>query len=457
MPAWFANQQLLSPSKEVKEFVRRSIPTLPVPFARSSGNPWNDYMLTYGRQFPDSVEMGRLWWPTGAGRFGVYYGLVDYDTLYKEDGIRDNLYGFDDDASTWQDYDSILTICDNVHDPLSIQMWMLPPTPLSSPTLSNNLYLITLVDYRYWWWEKTLGDHSDGSLAEWGDIFGGCYSALFTDPSKWVIDSIPGDYPNPGRILSHSSGMPIPVMLDLAAASVGMRVSVDFDGTVRILGPTSAKIRRTSALSDQRIHSGGWLNMKTILTDGGWRDSRGQIPDHITIFFQKTLDPMDGYNPVTIDTQDVTGFDTYEPNTNGYNNLVFFSSYTTTDTGDRDAAALQIASDWLNYEAESNVDATIPGLVPLKICGMFDVVELVDHVEVKEHLENDPEEDKLVKREIHEPHSFTRVTRFPWNWHQFILCHDDAGSDVVTVTCPDDSQYTITFTGPNQITVALVP
>ncbi len=167
------------------------------------------------------IELGVLHWPRGASRFAVYHGLVDSVQLAK---IRTQVVvGSTVSAGP-------LVISDGLRS-VAATMWMLPPRRLTAPDAPGDvgMWLATLVDSRYHWWERSAAIPVSGGTTTWESLYGLLGAALST---AITVDTIPGAYLFPPTQLK-TYYEALPLLLDGVAASVGQRVAVNYDGTAK--------------------------------------------------------------------------------------------------------------------------------------------------------------------------------------------------------------------------------
>jgi len=188
----------------------------------------------YGLWQRPPVEIGRLYWPWGAARFGHCHVLATQGQL---DAIRA--------AGANQDAALPLTVSDGVRA-VSPALHLLPPRPLTGVPGAGQAWLLPLVDLRYRWWFRAGDLSADGATTTWADLFGQIGDALGV---TLEVDDVPAIYPPPDNSLTlHYEALPL--VLDAAAASVGMRVVVGTDGeAVEVIGPTTALNRTAGNLA----------------------------------------------------------------------------------------------------------------------------------------------------------------------------------------------------------------
>lgn len=185
-----------------------------------AGSKLNDRPITF-----DSI-----YWPTGAMRWAQAHFLVTETQL---DQIRE--------ATTFGGSSTAATLSwGGEEDPLTAEMYMLPAVPISqvSADLPRRLYLLTLVDERYFWWYYKADIDIDEPCDEtWPELFTAVGSALGI---TITTDGIESAYLKPCHELSNHND-PLPQQLDAMAYSVGQRIVRKLDGTVTSQGYANAK------------------------------------------------------------------------------------------------------------------------------------------------------------------------------------------------------------------------
>lgn len=210
------------------------------------------------REMP--IRPGKLWWPLGASRWAVGSYIVTESQLTS---IRDELA-----ESAEQDLvlaDGLVTI--------TAPMYMLPPRPLAQHppdadhlqdwtlpvadfgSLGEPVYLLTLVDERYYWWEKAASITVTENTTTWATLI----SAIGTGLGVTITpDSISADYLKPsGSLSSYSEHLPL--LLDLVCASIGHKFVRALDGTCTTQTYTTAResvADQLEANADNRLAGG---------------------------------------------------------------------------------------------------------------------------------------------------------------------------------------------------------
>lgn len=183
------------------------------------------------------VRLGRLTWPVGAQRFAIGHYLCTSADL---DRIRNVVYS---NGLGYQAGELILDSGDGAK--VETDLWMLPPRPLGGVGDPPELWLLTLVDDRYWWWFRGA---SIGAQSSWTNLYLAIGQGIGT---TITVETIPAAYlAPPDDLLSRYRALP--VLLDGVASSLGQRIVRSFDGTVTAQNPTSA---RTSWEAEQTTYA----------------------------------------------------------------------------------------------------------------------------------------------------------------------------------------------------------
>lgn len=190
----------------------------------------------------DPPRLGTLHWPTAAARWGTFFHLVTGGQLAR---IREALSPAS--GSSHVNGPGTLTVGDGRRS-VSTGMYLLPARPVSQRLRATgstagsagsgdepdaaDLYLIELVDERYYWWAA--GDQAapDPTPATWQDLITALFAAVGVTPT--FSGGIPSAYDPPNADRWRVGFEPIPVQIDAACRTVGTRVSRRLDGSVRV-------------------------------------------------------------------------------------------------------------------------------------------------------------------------------------------------------------------------------
>lgn len=172
-------------------------------------------------------RLNSLYWPTGATRWARGYFLATERQKNKITALAHSAGGNTPLLLEWGDLD--------VRSALETRMYLLPPRPVSRPIapyrhVDETLWLLPLVDERYWWQFKSTDDLEITSSTTWANLFstlgtklgvtvnlGSAVPAAYLSPDPYEFTR---RYENPAQ------------MLDAAALSVGKRIARRIDGAV---------------------------------------------------------------------------------------------------------------------------------------------------------------------------------------------------------------------------------
>lgn len=226
---------------------------------------------------------------------------------------------------------------------------------------SRRLYQVTLVDARYFWWTRPLEyDYDDGD--SWSDLL----RSLLLAASGLTISpvGVPAAYGTPNFLRwNNNSSRPLPLLLDAAAASVGMRIRYNRDGTVQFVIPNVATQNAIAQhnVDAYRIVLGGYEAPESVA---------GNIPEGVNVVFW-------GDTPVTVTKTLASlalpayGSMTGVVNTRAFVGMDQAASVTSPTHAD---AATQAATDYYGW-ALSLEDATYRGVCEFETTGMEDRIE----------------------------------------------------------------------------------
>lgn len=178
------------------------------------------------------VKINTFFNPWGASRWGIGYFITDHPNL---ELIREMAYSNDELAP-------LTLVIDDDHDnSMETELYMLPAVPLSNPPLDDDdpavkHYLLVLVDERFFWWEKAATVSITEGTTTWAQL----YSSIATSLDITLeVDTIPAAYLKPSIGFSRNYEH-LPMLLDVAAASVGQRIVRTLEGEFFARNATSA-------------------------------------------------------------------------------------------------------------------------------------------------------------------------------------------------------------------------
>lgn len=212
-------------------------------------------LVSYGNRPPAPVgplEPGTLEWPWGACRFAVGHFLATDPQLAT---IRQTVY------PGGTGYASAPLVLDDGVGSVTATLYLLPPRPLTYPQDTEQLWLLTLVDQRYFWWFKAATVAVSAGSTTWAQLYSSIGTALGVTITP---DTISASYLKPPSAFAVNY-QALPILLDAVALSVGQRVVCGLDGTVTTQNALTAKASVDSqfaALSQPQ--AGGSFNFSPL-------------------------------------------------------------------------------------------------------------------------------------------------------------------------------------------------
>lgn len=165
------------------------------------------------------TRINSLWWPTGASRWGRANFLA---SAAQKDAVMAACSSGDGLSNSPQN----LVIGDpNQATVTASGMYLLPPRPVAC---SGDLWLLSLVDARYWWQFIPMDYLSLTSASTWADLFGAVSTALGL---SITYSAVHADYLNTDPDELSRSFANAAMFFDAISHSVGKRVVFGLDGT----------------------------------------------------------------------------------------------------------------------------------------------------------------------------------------------------------------------------------
>jgi hypothetical protein len=212
------------------------------------------------------VEPGRYFHPWGAGRWSYGQFVIDQEML---DAIRLQAYVGDN-------YRALpLVIDDAVGGTITTDLFMLSPIPLQKISTPFNLYLMTLVDQRYFFFERAAEIEVIEGTTSWEGLYAAIASALGITLS---VDPVSADYLKPSGCLTQRYEY-LPMLLDHVAASCGQRIVRTLAGTFHARNASTAKSLVSSQAPLYRRFAGGSVDVNA--------DAPGNVPSSVLIKFPR--------------------------------------------------------------------------------------------------------------------------------------------------------------------------
>lgn len=165
-----------------------------------------------------SIRLGELEWKPDARNFATFHCLCEETRLAT---IREAAYA---DAA----YQALPLVIDDGTTSITTDLFLLPPRPLTQCDGGANLWLLSFVDARFFWWQRAANITVIEGTTTWVQLF----TAIGTGLGVTITtDTISSAYLKPPASLT-SRYSHLPLLLDAACAAVGHRLVVALDGTV---------------------------------------------------------------------------------------------------------------------------------------------------------------------------------------------------------------------------------
>lgn len=306
----------------------------------------------------ERARLNTLVWPTGASRWAVFHGLVGGEAA---DGIVSAVNAVSPTGQT-------LLIRDDVNKTqIAPTMYLAAVRPVFIPGFKGRLLWVTLVDRRYYWWTAQAAYTELGSGGTWDTLLSNLVTAA-NGGAGATIPSIPSAYGTPNRLRWSNQGKPLPLLIDAAANTVGLRCVAELDGSIAFLTPAAAL-----ALDQTR-----WDTYKTEVTQGGRNNSYafgpmtageliGSIPANVAVSYWGDAQAVHSVSLASLSLPD-------------YNGAAGVAGKYAWVQGDVDARtssatyATQAARDYYGWRL-SLTECTFRGIVALVGTGLEDRVE----------------------------------------------------------------------------------
>jgi hypothetical protein len=338
---------------------------------------------------PPKPKLNSLYWPTGASRWARGYYLAHQSQLTP---ILQN-------ASTNNTY-LTLVLSDEINSlSITAKVYLLQPRPLSAawpgaPVNVDGLFLLPVVDERYFWQFRNSGTLAVTNTTQWEDVYSTLQSQLGV---TIAVDSIPGQYQQPDIQELSRKYENAAVLLDAVAHSCGQRIVRQPDGTVSAVNTTTSNVAQTLNLS------AGWLMM------GGASDglnSPSITPESVLVTFQKwrecAVDPTGDKYTVSKNAPGESQTGTVKViHSTAFADFTL-KSMVADNASDCDALATQISTDYYAWLAHQH-DFSFVSIQPWKLTGFDDHAEWCFGRSCTDVLENNYQ-------------AYTRVQSRPYNF-----------------------------------------
>jgi hypothetical protein len=242
--------------------------------------------IAYPLRFPErpKLKLNEFFYPTHASRWGEFNGVMDqagYDiimeTCFPDDGTTN--------PTTATFTLSQVNLANGLETTVETEMFCLPPKPLVLPDQKAGLYLITLVDQRYFLQWTTAGKLDTGT--SWDGLLTAVASRLNIDMS---LDS-GGNYGNPHPDSDlYSPYINGALLLDAIAWNTGRVIVRQWDGTYYAQNYSTA----AGLVGDPDRLSGGDFTADLTTDNSKNLSPNAILPEKVTVTFPFYVDCM-GY------------------------------------------------------------------------------------------------------------------------------------------------------------------
>lgn len=197
------------------------------------------------------LRLGSLWWPTGACRWacGAFPATGETVAALQALGTAQVMLRMDDEQGR----------------ALAATMWLLPPRPLSAVPDQRTVWMVPVVDDRYFWQQANVGNlEIDAGTTTWADL----YTAIGTELGVTIAaDAVPAAYVLPDPVELTRRYENAAVVLDAVAECCGQRIVRQLDGTIQAQNAATATgLRSAALLAPQSILAGGPIGQRRAIT-----------------------------------------------------------------------------------------------------------------------------------------------------------------------------------------------
>lgn len=268
---------LAQPTIEILDWVERNISTADIYDFQHLAWPGVDRLAWPfpGMTRARPVRPQTLFWPAGASRWAVGHFFATDQELAQ---IRQKVF-----ANSTYNPATLLMQDGRTGMSISPNLWMLPPRPIAQPVpplgqTVNGLWLLTLVDDRFWWWQSAAQITVTEGTTSWIDLLAACETAI---GASIAAEPIAGAYLQPSGSLT-ANYQYVPLLLDAVAYNVGQRIVRRLDGTVLSMAARTARTNQVTALATWTRAAGGQCQLTDLV---------GVLPDVVAVVFPE-LQPV---------------------------------------------------------------------------------------------------------------------------------------------------------------------
>ena len=320
---------------------------------------WPGYEMERLRHLPvpappgnEPARLNTLYWPTGASRWATFYALVG--------GVQAAaiLAAVDTNSPTPQPL--VLSDPDNGTQ-INPDMHILGLRPVFVQDDGAELWFLQLVDERYFWWTQSL-TYTFVAGDSWSTLLTNLVTATGT-PFALTVPTISSNYGTPSPARWSAPGRPLPLLIDAAAMSVGLRFIRKLDGTMAYVDSATASAADLAQYNANQpdLVFGGRIDVDVL---------SGNVPASVNVAFWGDAQLVSN---VTLASLSLPAYGTITgvANTAGW---VAADLYANAGGAARANYATQAATDYYGWLL-SQTDATFRGVRQLNVTGQEDRIE----------------------------------------------------------------------------------
>jgi hypothetical protein len=244
------------------------------------------------------VKLGRLFYPTGSARWAVFHGLATTSQVKQMQVLAwppgsqvvPLTFHMQSDVSPFEDNQAIGGVCTG--------MYLLSCRPLSSMgsfqsgSTLDDLWLVTLVDERYYWQFQSVGSLTIAALSSWHSLISLFATALDITITNLTPSSVYGVPAEDSALFSNYE--PANRMLEAVAWNFGCLVVRNFDGTYTLQTPADAQ---TEAQGNRSVGINLAGGDPYLTSPGGSSQRQAVLPESVIVTFPKFVVNKSYYDP----------------------------------------------------------------------------------------------------------------------------------------------------------------
>lgn len=360
--------------------------------SRADGLAWPNYPAR------PKIRPNQLYWPTGASRWAIGYFFAD-------DAAKDKIVAA---AHPGSSTNTALELRVVQNETFAADLFLLTPRKVTSVDDENNLWLLPLVDERYFWQFRDNGPFEVTPVSTWLGLFNLTASRLGVTIDA---DEVPSAYliPDPEQMTRPKENAA--AYLDAVAHSVGQRIVRWPDGTIKSMAWATSQDQLTDNIETKTP----WQQL------AGGEFDYGPVPASVDVNYRRFVDHVFIPDRAVILYSEPAASHLDSPTTtNGTIKTIqstAYAEYTTNGSGtpDNDAVldplASEIASDYYDSLLHT-YDRTFAGIKLWDSCGYDDHILYQFGGEYPVKIDNDDPSEPDGEYEIW---AHTRVQSMPIN------------------------------------------